>query len=106
MRLAETSKRRKLPIAIINAFRLIPVFARLREVVVSGCLGTIEAIQISLIFASHEIIVSISQSENIFLNPKSRFPSIINLIFTPARMTATEIDKYGMSNALHLAILR
>ena len=28
------------------------------------------------------------------------------LISTPARMTASEIDKYGMSNALHLAILR
>lgn len=28
------------------------------------------------------------------------------IISTPARMTATEIDKYGMSNALHLAILR
>ena len=27
-------------------------------------------------------------------------------ISTPARMTASEIDKYGMSNALHLAILR
>ncbi len=46
MRLAETSKRRKLPIAIINAFRLIPVFARLREVVVSGCLGTIDTVQV------------------------------------------------------------
>ena len=48
MRLAETCKRRKLPIAILNAFRLIPVFARLREVVVSGCLGTIEAVQIHI----------------------------------------------------------
>ena len=28
------------------------------------------------------------------------------IIFTAARMTAAEIDKYGMSNALHLAILR
>ena len=28
------------------------------------------------------------------------------IISTPARMTAAEIDKYGMSNALHLAILR
>ena len=28
------------------------------------------------------------------------------IISTPARMTASEIDKYGMSNALHLAILR
>lgn len=46
IRLAETCKRRKLPIAILNAFRLIPVFARLREVVVSGCLGTIEAVQV------------------------------------------------------------
>ena len=46
MRLAETSKRRKLPIAIINTFRLIPVFARLREVIASGCLGTIENVQI------------------------------------------------------------
>jgi hypothetical protein len=45
-RLAETCKRRKLPVAILNAFRLIPVFARLREVVVSGCLGTIEAVQV------------------------------------------------------------
>jgi len=45
-RLAETCKRRKLPVAILNAFRLIPVFARLREVVVSGCLGKIEAEQV------------------------------------------------------------
>ena len=28
------------------------------------------------------------------------------IIFSPARMTASEIDQYGMSNALHLAILR
>ena len=28
------------------------------------------------------------------------------IISTPARLTATEIDKYWMSNALHLAILR
>ena len=28
------------------------------------------------------------------------------IVSTPARMTAAEIDKYGMSNALHLAILR
>ena len=28
------------------------------------------------------------------------------IICSPARMTAAEIDKYGMSNALHLAILR
>ena len=32
--------------------------------------------------------------------------SELKIISTPARMTATEIDKYGMSNALHLAILR
>ena len=31
-RLAETSRRRKLPVAILNAYRLIPVFARLRFV--------------------------------------------------------------------------
>ncbi len=46
MRLAETCRRRKLPVAILNAFRLIPVFARLREVVASGCLGTISAVQV------------------------------------------------------------
>lgn len=46
MRLAETSRRRKLPVAILNAYRLIPVFARLREVVVSGCLGRMEAVQV------------------------------------------------------------
>ena len=28
------------------------------------------------------------------------------IIYSPARMTAAEIDQYGMSNALHLAILR
>lgn len=28
------------------------------------------------------------------------------IIFSPVRMTACEIDQYGMSNALHLAILR
>ena len=28
------------------------------------------------------------------------------ILYYPARMTASEIDKYGMSNALHLAILR
>lgn len=45
-RLAETSRRRKLPVAILNAYRLIPVFARLREVVVSGCLGKMNAVQV------------------------------------------------------------
>ena len=41
-RLAETSRRRKLPVA----YRLIPLFARLREVVVSGCLGKMNAVQV------------------------------------------------------------
>ena len=45
-RLAETCKRRKLSVAILNAYRLVPVFARLREVAVSGCLGIPNAIQI------------------------------------------------------------
>ena len=45
-RLAETCRRRKLPVAILNAYRLIPVFARLREVVVSGCLGKMNAVQV------------------------------------------------------------
>ena len=47
-RLAETCKRRKLPVAILNTLRLIPVFARLQEVVVSGCLGTIDAVQVQI----------------------------------------------------------
>ena len=45
-RLAETCKHRKLPVAILSAYRLIPAFARLREVAVSGCLGVIDAVQI------------------------------------------------------------
>ena len=45
-RLAETCRRRKLPVVFLNAYRLIPVFARLREVAVSGCLGAIDAVQI------------------------------------------------------------
>ena len=55
-RLAETCKRRKLPVAILNAFRLIPVFARLREVVVSGCLGTTEAIQVHVPAAASTVL--------------------------------------------------
>ena len=49
--------------------------------------------------------ISESQREALFEyieNIKSEW----KIIFTPARMTASEIDKYGMSNALHLAILR
>ena len=49
--------------------------------------------------------ISESQRETLFEyieNIKSEW----KIIFTPARMTASEIDKYGMSNALHLAILR
>ncbi|MCR5380580.1 MAG: hypothetical protein K6G44_06325 [Lentisphaeria bacterium] len=45
-RLAETCRRRKLPVVILNTYRLIPAFARLREVAVSGCLGVIDAVQI------------------------------------------------------------
>ena len=45
-RLAETCRRRKLPVAILNAYRLIPAFARLREVAVSGCLGIPDAVKI------------------------------------------------------------
>ena len=45
-RLAETCRHRKLPVAILNAYRLIPVLARLREVVVSGCLGKMNAVQV------------------------------------------------------------
>lgn len=43
-RLATTGKRRKLPIAFLDAYRLIPVFARLKEIAVSGCLGGIAAV--------------------------------------------------------------
>lgn len=45
-RLAETCRRRKLPVAILNAYRLIPAFARLREVAVSGCLGIPDTVKI------------------------------------------------------------
>jgi len=45
-RLAETCRRRKLPVVILNTYRLIPAFARLREVAVSGCLGVMDAVQI------------------------------------------------------------
>lgn len=47
-RLAETGKRRKLPIAILGAYRLIPVFSRLKEIVVSGCVGTLTAIHVRI----------------------------------------------------------
>ena len=56
IRLAETSRHRKLPVAILNAYRLIPVFARLREVVVSGCLGTMETVQVHVPTATSAIL--------------------------------------------------
>ena len=56
IRLAETSRRRKLPVAILNAYRLIPVFARLRETIVSGCLGTMEAVQVHVPAATSAVL--------------------------------------------------
>ena len=49
--------------------------------------------------------ISESKREELFScieNLKSEW----KILSTPARMTATEIDRYGMSNALHCAILR
>ncbi len=49
--------------------------------------------------------ISESKREELFWymeNLKSEW----KIIYSPARMSAAEIDKYGMSNALHLAILR
>ena len=43
--------------------------------------------------------------EELFTHIES-LKSVWKIIFTPARMTAAEIDKYGMSNALHCAIIR
>ena len=56
LRLAETCRRRKLPVAILNAYRLIPVFARLQEVIVSGCMGTLNAIQIHIPSAASAVL--------------------------------------------------
>ena len=55
-RLAETCRRRKLPVAILNAYRLIPVFARLREVAVSGCLGVIDTVKIHVPSAVSDVL--------------------------------------------------
>ena len=55
-RLAETCRRRKLPVAILNAYRLIPVFARLREVAVSGCLGIPDAVHIHVSTAASAVL--------------------------------------------------
>ena len=55
-RLGETCKRRKLPVVILNAYRLIPAFARLREVAVSGCLGVINAVQIHVPTAASAVL--------------------------------------------------
>lgn len=49
--------------------------------------------------------ISETKREELFTyieNLKSKW----KVIYSPARMTAAEIDKYGMSNALHCAILR
>ena len=55
-RLAETCRRRKLPVVILNTYRLIPAFARLREVAVSGCLGVMDAVQIHVPTAASSIL--------------------------------------------------
>ena len=55
-RLAETCRRRKLPVVILNTYRLIPAFARLREVAVSGCLGVIDTIQIHVPTAASAVL--------------------------------------------------
>ncbi len=55
-RLAETCKRRKLPVAILNAYRLIPVFARLREAAISGCLGIPDTVQIHIPSAASPVL--------------------------------------------------
>ncbi len=49
--------------------------------------------------------ISESKREELFLYIKN-LESEWKLISTSARMTASEIDRYGMSNSLHLAILR
>ena len=46
LRLAETSKRRKLPVAILHSYRLMPVFARMKELLVSGCLGAMPVVRV------------------------------------------------------------
>ena len=46
-----------------------------------------------------------SKREELFKNIEN-LKSKWKIVSTSARMTAAEIDKYGMSNALHLAILR
>lgn len=48
LRLAETCKRRKLPVAILDAYRLLPVFARLKEIAVSGCLGRTSVLKVRI----------------------------------------------------------
>ncbi len=55
-RLAETCRRRKLPVVILNSYRLLPAFARLREVAVSGCLGVIDTVQIHVPTAASAVL--------------------------------------------------
>ncbi|MBP5671788.1 MAG: hypothetical protein J6X49_05325 [Victivallales bacterium] len=47
-RLAETTRRRKLAVAILHSYRLLPIFARLKELLASNCLGTLRDMQISI----------------------------------------------------------
>lgn len=47
-RLAETAGRRKLAVAVLHSYRLLPVFARLKELLASNCLGTLRDMQISI----------------------------------------------------------
>ena len=49
--------------------------------------------------------ISESKREDLFTHIE-KLKSEWKIIAYPARMTAAEIDKYGMSNSLHLAILR
>ena len=48
VRLSETAARRKLAIAILHSYRLLPVFARLKELIASNCLGTPRTTQLTI----------------------------------------------------------
>lgn len=56
VRLSETAARRKLAIAVLHSYRLLPVFARLKELVASNCLGKLHEMQMSIPSAASPIL--------------------------------------------------
>ena len=48
IRLAETAKRRRLTIAVLHAYRLLPIFARMKELLASNCFGALRDAKVSI----------------------------------------------------------